>query len=138
MNYVDKLKDPRWQQMRLKVFERDEWMCQCCLEKNITLNVHHLSYEKGKDPWEYPMENLLTVCEDCHCIDYENRKDSEEDLLRTLRLAKFWCDDLSLLSGYIIDKPESLKDIIEQHEWEYIELCLKNKKVKEKSEVLNG
>ena len=71
MNYADRLKDPRWQQMRLKVFERDEWMCQFCGSKDQTLHVHHLSYEKGKDPWEYPIENLLTVCECCHQEEYE-------------------------------------------------------------------
>lgn len=30
--YLAKLRDPRWQKLRLQVFERDEWACQVCME----------------------------------------------------------------------------------------------------------
>jgi hypothetical protein len=64
--YGEKLKDPRWQKKRLKVFERDNWTCQCCGDKDSTLNVHHKGYVG--EPWDCPDENLVTVCEDCHEI----------------------------------------------------------------------
>jgi len=66
MNYFEKLKDPRWQKKRLKVFERDKWTCQMCGSKTKTLNVHHIEYRKGCEPWEYPLKTLITLCEDCH------------------------------------------------------------------------
>ncbi len=66
MNYGDKLKDPRWQKKRLLIFERDEWTCQSCGAKNMTLNVHHLKYFPGKEPWEYEDVYLITYCEKCH------------------------------------------------------------------------
>ena len=28
--------------------------------------MHHRWYEKNKDPWEYPDECLVTLCEECH------------------------------------------------------------------------
>lgn len=65
-NYGERLKDPRWQKLRLKVFERDNWTCQICLCNSKTLNVHHRYYENGKEPWDYPLEALVTLCEDCH------------------------------------------------------------------------
>lgn len=63
-SYGERLKDPRWQQVRLKVFKRDDWKCICCRAASETLNVHHLEY--GKDPWDTPVENLITLCAECH------------------------------------------------------------------------
>lgn len=30
------------------------------------LNIHHNYYIRGKKPWEYPNDALVTLCEDCH------------------------------------------------------------------------
>jgi len=48
MKYSEKLKDPRWQKKRLKVLERDNWECKQCGEKEETLHIHHLLYDKDK------------------------------------------------------------------------------------------
>lgn len=64
--YSEKLKDPRWQKKRLEIFERDSWSCRECFEKTETLHVHHGCYIKGRDPWDYDNELLVTLCEDCH------------------------------------------------------------------------
>ena len=66
MSYQDKLKDPRWQKMRLEIMERDGFECRKCEAKDKTLHVHHLYYTKGVQPWEYKKEALLTLCEACH------------------------------------------------------------------------
>lgn len=65
-SYWELLKDPRWQQLRLKVMERESFTCQECGCKTDTLNVHHTYYEKGLSPWEYPPESLKCLCETCH------------------------------------------------------------------------
>ena len=66
--YKEKLKDRRWQQKRLRIFNIDNWECQKCgIENNEKLlHVHHLEYISGKMPWEYPDSLLITLCEDCH------------------------------------------------------------------------
>ena len=66
MEYLEKLKDPRWQKKRLFIFERDKWICRKCHRKEKSLAIHHLIYLYGCDPWEYPDELLTTYCEDCH------------------------------------------------------------------------
>ena len=69
MTYSQKLRDPRWQKVRLKVFERDDWKCQragCRSPKTTTLVAHHKSYLSGRDPWDYPLTNFVTFCEKCH------------------------------------------------------------------------
>lgn len=64
--YSEKLKDPRWQKLRLEVFERDEFACTRCGDKESTLNVHHWSYAKSGNPWDSDIGELDTVCEECH------------------------------------------------------------------------
>ncbi len=65
MTYAEKLKDPRWQKKRLKIYERDDWTCQKCGSTIKTLSVHHLKYD-GSEPWETKDEDLITLCENCH------------------------------------------------------------------------
>lgn len=64
--YSDKLKNPKWQKMRLLVMQRDSWRCCNCMDGSETLHVHHLSYEYGKDPWDYDISNFETLCSKCH------------------------------------------------------------------------
>lgn len=64
--YSEKLKDPRWQKMRLQVMERDDFTCRDCKSKTETLNVHHSHYRKGAEPWDYEDRFLITLCEECH------------------------------------------------------------------------
>ena len=66
LTYSEKLRDPRWQKMRLKIMDRDQFTCQSCFSQTKTLNVHHEKYATGRDPWEYPVEQLVTLCESCH------------------------------------------------------------------------
>lgn len=61
---MSKYNDPRWQQVRLKIMERDGWSCQACGAKHRPLHVHHKSY-KG-EIWEAKPNQLQTLCEECH------------------------------------------------------------------------
>ena len=83
--YADKLKDPRWQRKRLEVFERDNWACQHCTATDRTLAIHHKIYMPGFDPWDYSLDDLVTLCEYCHNAEYENRPIAEQELLAVLK-----------------------------------------------------
>src|SRR5260370_1197476 len=63
--YNEKLKDPRWQKRRLKIFERDNWTCQLCSRTDLELHVHHV-YRTTEEPWEETDLHLLTLCKLCH------------------------------------------------------------------------
>lgn len=71
--YSEKLKNPKWQKKRLEIMERDGWSCQICDNKSKTLNVHHLFYEYGKDPWDYNNHQLVTLCEECHKREHDSK-----------------------------------------------------------------
>jgi hypothetical protein len=64
--YGEKLRDPRWQKLRLEIMNRDGFACKLCHDAKSTLNIHHLKYER--EPWDCAPEYLITLCEDCHYI----------------------------------------------------------------------
>ena len=86
--YAEKLMDPRWQRKRLEVLQRDDFTCQGCYSKETTLHVHHRHYERDKDPWDYDLDDLTTVCADCHW----KLKQFKTDILHALR-----CVDVAIL-----------------------------------------
>lgn len=70
--YWEKLKDPRWQKVRLQVLERAKFRCEVCGSTERTLHVHHGAYIKNHDPWEYTPDMLHCLCEWCHeAAEYE-------------------------------------------------------------------
>jgi len=72
--YSEKFKDPRWQKKRLEILERDEFTCLLCGDTENQLHVHHIWYEKGKEPWEYKDRCYITLCETCHLVEHEADK----------------------------------------------------------------
>ena len=77
MNYREKLRDPRWQKLRLEVMSRDGWRCQavaCATSRNprVMLVVHHKRYVAGHEPWDYLHKDLITLCENCHEAIHKN------------------------------------------------------------------
>ena len=111
--YAEKLKDPRWQKMRLKVLERDEWECKICGSGDITLHVHHRYYKPNAEPWDYPLESLDTLCADCHEEETLCRKDYEQQLRQALRSYGYTaCDVLEIVILICYTSRESVLEFI--------------------------
>lgn len=64
--YSQKLANNKWHKVRDAVRIRDEYTCQKCGDTEHKQDVHHIQYLKGKEPWDSPMEDLITLCERCH------------------------------------------------------------------------
>jgi hypothetical protein len=105
--YSEKLLDPRWQQMRLRVFERDGFQCVSCGSKTKTLNAHHSHYHPlSEGPWDYDMDTIFTLCADCHSDEHANSGASKASVLLALAKIGFWseyemgclCDILGVLT----------------------------------------
>ena len=71
-SYAELLKDPRWQKIRLEVFQRADWQCQQCSDKTTELHVHHTFYD-GREPWEYPENSLKCLCKTCHNSEHNKK-----------------------------------------------------------------
>lgn len=78
-SYSEKLRDPRWQRRRLEIMQLALFQCQRCATIDVPLNIHHIVYRRGAEPWDYDDEDLACLCEDCH--DREHRA---IDMLRRL------------------------------------------------------
>lgn len=92
--YSEKLRDPRWQRRRLEVMSAAGFACEQCGCETRTLNVHHLLYRKGAEPWDYSDAELACVCEDCHTAEHEIR-----DRL-SLNMRGMTVEQLERLLGY--------------------------------------
>lgn len=84
MNYSEQLKNPLWQKKRLEIMQNDNFTCQICGDKESTLNVHHLHYEKGKLIHEYDDKCLITLCEQCHKNEHEWQNETLKTFLSCL------------------------------------------------------
>lgn len=84
--YSDKLKDPRWQKLRLSILERDKWSCVYCGNASKELQIHHLKYMQDTDPWEYDFNYLVTACCDCHA-DETSLKSEDSHLFGLIMMA---------------------------------------------------
>jgi len=93
-SYYELLRDPRWQRKRLEIMGRDNFTCTCCEEKDKQLHVHHFHYIRGREPWDYPDNLLITLCEECH-KEYEKRSMNIGDtLVEQLACAGLTGDDI--------------------------------------------
>lgn len=92
--YWELLRDPRWQRRRLEVMELANFACAQCEATDKTLNVHHRIYRKNADPWDYELNELQCLCEDCHEHEHAIRKRIAESM------AQMDFADLMVLAGY--------------------------------------
>ena len=44
--YNEQIKSPKWQKVRLRILERDNWECTMCGDTETQLQVHHKYYSK--------------------------------------------------------------------------------------------
>lgn len=99
--FFAKYKHPKWQEKRLKVMDEAGFKCLICGDKDSTLNVHHISYLKNRDPWEYENNELVCLCEGCHAEMHA----TEDRLKEALHLYKVFSyqtvQGLEELIGYL-------------------------------------
>lgn len=75
MDYKEQIKSPKWQKRRLEIMEKDNFTCQLCGDTETMLNVHHLSYHRDRNIWEYEDWELMTLCENCHKDEHSSLDD---------------------------------------------------------------
>lgn len=50
---------------------KDMGICAVCYGTSPFMHVHHLYYEFNKEPWEYPDDAYLTLCDWCHQEEHD-------------------------------------------------------------------
>jgi hypothetical protein len=84
-SYGEKLRDPRWQKLRLERMDRSGFACDRCGDEHNELQIHHKWYLKGYEPWDYRLDQLETLCKSCHQLATSIHKEMKERL-STLRV----------------------------------------------------
>jgi hypothetical protein len=121
MTYAEKLKSPKWQKRRLEILDRDCFKCRQCGDAESSLQVHHIQYKFGLDPWEYPPDDLQTLCEKCHGEVTASTKEAKALFTKWLRTSPAyvvghlkWLEfTLSLnASGVTLHDPEEARGFV--------------------------
>lgn len=74
-----------WHEVRQQVLERDMYLCQVCKRNGIIKQgntVHHIVHLK--DDWDKraDLDNLETICPQCHNKEHEEKGFSKEKIQR--------------------------------------------------------
>lgn len=56
----------RWRMKRVEIKAKHRYECDDCHLRRARLEVHHIEYERGRAPWDYPDENFAVLCRNCH------------------------------------------------------------------------
>lgn len=66
-----------WQKRRLEIMQKANFKCWSCDSGEKQLNVHHLYYVSGREPWQYPDWSLRSLCADCHKDEHNKQHDPD-------------------------------------------------------------
>ena len=70
-DYIKERASVEWQRKVDEIRQRDNYTCQICGAKDKQVQVHHTWYNQKLHYWEYPNEQLITLCKDCHSRETE-------------------------------------------------------------------
>jgi hypothetical protein len=112
LTFAEQIKHPNWQRKRLEVMEDAGFECESCGTNEVTLNVHHKRYIKGRMYWDYERTDLSCLCEDCHKQEHASR----ELLDRLISEAGSGGMDimLGLAAGYLLASMDIDRELAEE------------------------
>lgn len=67
----------KWQYVRQRVFERDDWCCLLCGE--FATDCHHENYDHFGEGNKKEIKDCVSLCHDCHIHFIHGRDDGEEE-----------------------------------------------------------
>jgi hypothetical protein len=123
----EKLLDGRWLEKRAAVLKRDRERCQGVGEDRKQCNkgsrsghrleIHHRNYTTS-DPWDEPMDNLISLCRDHHEQEKNaNLGQAAREVCNALMKSNWMVGHRRLLARCISEKivsPEQLCRFIEE------------------------
>lgn len=55
-----------YKEWRDQVFEKDDYICQCCGKRGGKLNAHHIESFSSNEELRLDIDNGITLCKECH------------------------------------------------------------------------
>lgn len=93
MTYADKLRDPRWLCRRAEVIKKADGRCRQCGAGPVDLDagyeetpleVHHVTYLRGREPWDHPDDILICLCRPCHAFRQVEDEEAKFEFARMI------------------------------------------------------
>lgn len=109
LTYAEQLRHPNWQRKRLEALSAAGFSCAQCFGTDVTLHVHHKRYLKGRMAWEYELDELSVLCEDCHKDEHEEQE-IRERLLAELNQRRRKIDVFFAAGAAFVDDDEQRGD----------------------------
>jgi len=88
-----------------------------CANTESTLVVHHLYYEKEKEPWDYSNEALIVLCEDCHKEEKENSYVSERAFILAFKKLGFLSSNFASVASIMFESKLNLNPF---EKWQFV------------------
>lgn len=95
--FAAQYKHPLWQKKRLEALSGSGFECQNCGSKDDQLHVHHKSYVKGRNVWDYGLHELFVLCDKCHERIHKQNSDLKQLLSSDTDIDPI----LSIVAGYM-------------------------------------
>ena len=70
-SYGERRTTKEWELLKKAVHSRDGYRCRMCNRDDLPLHVHHRTYNNYA---EEPLEDLITLCADCHGLFHSYSK----------------------------------------------------------------
>jgi hypothetical protein len=116
LTWAEQYRHPKWQMRRLERMKAANATCERCGETDLTLNVHHKRYVKGRMVWEYSDAELECLCEPCHEEQTHLDRDMREMLMHVDKARA-----LALIAGFnagFTPTTEGFRDLLNRIEAE--------------------
>lgn len=97
--YLEQIQDPRWEKKCFEIFDRDGWCCRLCDDDESPLHIHHVRCVCDKEPWDYPQEQLITLCESCHVAEHEAMPGAISNLIEQIKDSGFLSDGVMVITN---------------------------------------
>lgn len=72
ISYQDQLKTDEWKEFAEEVKEKSEWKCEICQCVDKPLQAHHKKYIHGRKAWQYHIDTMQCLCNECHKNKHSN------------------------------------------------------------------
>ena len=111
--YYEKLNTEKWYSYRREVFRLKGMECETCGESKSSgphNQVHHIRYIRGREPWEYSMDQVTVLCKECH-NDIHQAESDWRDLIRSSP-SHIAFDFQCLVDELFSLEPSQLRDVL--------------------------
>jgi len=105
----EKLDSDRWQRLRRRVLQRDDFTCQYCGYRSEKYQiVHHLD----ENPMNNDENNLTTICQMCNLIKHSGQGCKVKGIVDLYKESKYGQNDIIRITREMRDQGKSDEEII--------------------------